>query len=402
MDAQQQELLTIARSSAESLMVILNDILDFSKIEAGQLSLNKVPMNLVPWLEEVLDSFTPTAHQKGLSIDYWIEPDVPIQIYGDPDRLRQVLTNLISNGVKFTHQGGLSIRVSTIHPADHPTVLRIDVCDTGIGIAPEVQSRLFNPFTQGDNATTRRFGGTGLGLAISRRIIQLMDGSIGLESVPDQGSRFWLEIPVDPIGTATTASLIPPVTSRKLTRSIKFTPSQHGTKSSQRIVSSKEINSDNPPPPQPHASDSDTSQLDFSNLSVLVVEDNPINERVIRRMLQRMNIQPTVARTGAEAETLANEQPFSVILMDFQLPDINGIDVTRRIRRGHGVSRGAFIVALTANIRPEDRIDGSDAGMSSYLNKPVRLNELQQMLQQASSRPPTEPENSVNTSPEAT
>jgi signal transduction histidine kinase/CheY-like chemotaxis protein len=211
LNSRQKELANITRSSAEALLTLLNDILDFTKIEAGHLAMSAEPVEISAWIRSVIEAHAPIARQKSLELNYWIDPSTPCRILGDPSRLRQILTNLISNALKFTERGGIHVDVGLVD-TDTETeakVLRVDVHDSGIGMTSDTLNHLFQPFSQGDNASTRRFGGTGLGLAISRRLVELMHGRIGVTSTPGEGSRFWFEFPIHPVGAETLASVLP-------------------------------------------------------------------------------------------------------------------------------------------------------------------------------------------------
>ncbi len=331
LDASQREITDTIRSSGQILLAIINDVLDLSTIESGHLALDRTPFALGSVLSQAVKVVSPAATAKGLSLEVSADAAIPSQIVGDPLRLGQVLVNLLSNAVKFTDVGRVTVSTRLVPAAaTAPAAIRIDVRDSGIGIEPERLSRLFQPFEQGDASMSRRFGGTGLGLAISKRLVELMDGRLWGQSQPGVGSTFSLELPLR-------AAETPQQSSRPVEAS----------------------------PPQPRSP---------SPLRVLIAEDNVVNQRVASRMLQKLGYQADVVENGRLAVEAAERQAYDVIFMDVQMPELDGLEATRRITARAGLS--PWIIALTAHALEEDRQQCLAAGMNDFLSKPVQLNEL--------------------------
>jgi signal transduction histidine kinase/CheY-like chemotaxis protein/streptogramin lyase len=343
----QREHLETARLSATSLLGIINDVLDFSKIEAGCLELNPIPFSLRQCVQQTMRIFMLDAAARKLSLKVQIEDTVPDQVVGDPDRLRQVLINLVGNAVKFTEQGGVTVRV-TREAADAGVDLLFAVTDTGIGIPREKQDLIFEAFRQADGSTTRRFGGTGLGLAICVRLAHLMGGSIRVESEPGRGSTFYFRgrfaMQAESLAGAQTDSL----SLRQLSAAV-------GTS---------------------------TVTPDASHLYVLLAEDNAINQRVAMRVLEKRGHRVALAATGREALALYDRERFDLILMDVQMPDMDGIETTAAIRdRERETGRHTPIVALTAHTMKGDRERCLDAGMDGYINKPFDATKMLEVVE---------------------
>jgi signal transduction histidine kinase/ActR/RegA family two-component response regulator len=342
LDEEQREYAENVQLSAESLLHIVNDVLDFSKMEARRLELDPEPTNLRRLCEEALATLKPHAVQKALVVELVVDPSLPAQLMLDPLRMRQVLLNLVGNAVKFTDRGRVALEVRVRGAADGACRVAIAVRDTGVGIPPDVQPRLFAPFTQADGSMSRRYGGTGLGLAIVKRLVELMGGTVRVESLPGQGSCFEVDLTLrvfDPAVTvgesAHPAAALPAVDPGRLAE----TPS--------------------------HA------------LRVLLVEDNAINQRIAERMLTKRGHAVTAAFDGAEAVRLAAAEEFDVILMDCQMPVMDGFEATRRIRASEQESdRHVPILAMTANAMAGDREQCLAAGMDDYLPKPVKQDAL--------------------------
>jgi CheY-like chemotaxis protein len=335
----QREYNEAVRSSAESLLVVINDILDFSRIEAGKLNLESTDFSIRQCVQDAVHSVEPLAAGKGLEILTEIADDVPDWVRGDSHRLRQVLLNLTGNAVKFTETGRISIRVSLSadsKPADDASVtIRFAVTDTGMGIPEDQQVQIFQPFRQADGSITRRFGGSGLGLSISNRLVEMMNGGMWLQSREGVGSTFSFVIAV-PLGG-------PPAAPR----------------------------ADAPPPSQPLQ----------ESLSILVAEDNSINQRLIRHLLEARGHRVTIAEDGAAALEAWRAGRFDLILMDVQMPQMDGIEATRHIRsRERSSGSHVPIIALTANAMKGDRDKCLDAGMDGYLSKPIRTEDLDRIL----------------------
>jgi PAS domain S-box-containing protein len=334
----QRQMGRVIRSSAENLLTIINDILDFSKIEAGKLSIEPQDFSLAEEIQQTVALLTPRARDRGLVLATELPPDLPPGLSGDAGRIQQVLVNLVGNAVKFTEQGGVTVVVqsrSATRPGRY--AFRLEVRDTGIGIPPGEQARLFQPFTQADGSTTRKYGGTGLGLAISQQLVSLMDGRIGFESETGRGSVFWfeLELPIVTLAETTGDETRLPVA----------------------------------------ASD--------PTVRVLVAEDNPANQLVIRLLLQKVGVAFDIVPDGfAVLERLA-ARDYAAVLMDCQMPRLDGYETTRRIRaQADGVRQPRIpIIALTAHALGSDRDKCLEAGMDSYLAKPIRIEALQQTFQ---------------------
>jgi len=328
-DDQQDKLQTL-ESSARGLLSILNDILDISKIEAGRLDLNMAPFSVTDMIEDLVALWRPSAISKKLDLTFEISANVPQALNGDSARIAQVLANFLGNAVKFTHRGGIHVKVEA-HPLGHHTWdLDIAVRDTGIGIDKDVQARLFQKFTQADASMTRRYGGTGLGLAICRELMQLMGGLVGVESDPGEGSEFWMRLRLEEADTLPEAA------------------SQFRSK--------------------------DQALLDHPGsrkLRLLVAEDNLINQKVIRAMLEAVGHDTALAGDGVEAVTAVQRESFDAVLMDVQMPNMDGIMATREIRNLGGDFESLAIIALTANAMAGDRERYLSAGMNAYVSKPI-------------------------------
>jgi signal transduction histidine kinase/CheY-like chemotaxis protein len=336
--APERELVRRLRSSATTLLSLVNDVLDYSRIEAGLMALNPVPFSLRNVIEQALDPVTELAARKGIDLGYAIDPDVP-RVVADQDRIRQVLINLLSNAVKFTDTGGVAVRVSA-RTDDQRVAVSIGVHDTGVGIPAHLQHKLFQRFSQID--ANSQPGGAGLGLAISERLSRLLGGSITVESRDGRGSTFTFTF---------TAPIAPP------------SPSDSPAGALRGIENSAP---EQPPlAPQP--------------LTILLVEDNEANRRVVLLMLAELGLTADEAASGLEAVERARQRRYDVILMDVQMPDIDGLEATRRIRAGEGDLK-AIILALTANVMESDEARCREAGMNGYLSKPIRLNTLEAAL----------------------
>lgn len=333
----QRDLIQKANESASALLGIINDILDFSKIEAGKLNIEHIAFDLDRPVRQAKSMFEPFAAKKGIGFTLGVDPDVPRGLKGDPLRLSQVLTNLLSNAIKFTDQGSVGLRIS-LAPAEgsgacapketarNTVCLHFDVHDSGIGITPEQQQRLFEPFSQADVSTTRRFGGTGLGLSICQRLVHMMGGTLELHSTPGQGSRFRMALPLERCDEAlVTQDAAPQAAAANLT-----------------------------------------------GLRVLLVEDNAINIMVAKLMLTAQGVVVTVAHNGQLAldQLHATPEGFDVVLMDVQMPVMDGREATTHIRQQARFAQ-LPIIAMTADAMAEDRQRCMDAGMDDFLTKPV-------------------------------
>ena len=329
---EQGEFLRDAYSASQALLRLLNDILDFSKIEAGQLRFEEIPFRPRDVVREVVATFRLAATEKGIRLAVSEMGQVPEVVLGDPGRLRQVLFNLVGNAVKFTARGAVALDVGMGEGTDR---ILFQVRDTGLGIPADKQSEIFNPFSQADGATTRKFGGTGLGLTISARLVSLMGGELKVESMPGAGSRFYFDL-----GLPRTE------------------------------LPAGESHSDAAAPE------------DLPPLRVLLAEDNLINRRLVETILRRQGHAVSVAIDGSEAAAAYRAEPFDLVLMDMQMPKVDGLEATRMIRRWeleNGTPR-VPIIALTANAMPTDRAACIESGMDGYLAKPLKIEDILAIL----------------------
>ncbi|QOY88416.1 response regulator [Paludibaculum fermentans] len=324
----------MVRHSGEALLGVVNDILDFSKIEAGKLDLDEVEFNLQELVEEVVELLSSPAHAKSIEVSYFVSPKLPHFVYGDCARIRQILTNLLGNAIKFTDHGEVAVRVVPAAGAAEPAPVRFEIRDTGIGIDPAVQSKLFESFTQADGSTTRRFGGTGLGLAISKRLTELMGGSIGFSSKPGKGSIFRFDLPL-PAGQT--------------------------------------ISGDSPPA---------ANQL--AGVRLLVVDDNETNLHIVEHWLQEFGAEVVLAETPAAAlsrlaEAASNHRPIQAAILDFGMPVMNGMQLAREILLNPAY-RKMPLVLLTSYVDKSYRTEALEIGFAAYLPKPTRKRKLFECL----------------------
>ena len=313
--------------ASDALLAIINDVLDFSKLEAGQVSLESLPLSLQRLLDETTGLIAIQAEAKGLEIRTRLDPQAPELITGDVARMRQVLLNFLSNAVKFTAEGSVTVTSTWRETAEGPR-LRISVADTGSGIDPDKVGRLFQRFSQADVSINRTHGGTGLGLAISKAIVTLMDGDIGVESDGRHGSTFWFEIPATPA-------------------------------MSQAVEAADAI-----------------STQECPALSILVVDDTSVNRELVRLMLEPLGLRIEEAGGGAEAVQAAMSTPYDLILMDVRMPGVDGLEATRVIRGASLANRSTPIIALTADVQPENTAACRAAGMNDVLAKPIVPHQL--------------------------
>ncbi len=327
----QKVLLSHIRTSADHLLSVINDILDFSKIEAGMMIIEKIPFDLRNCVEEIRIISGSRVQEKGLKLNILVDPDLPTNVIGDVVRIRQVLINLVGNAVKFTSEGKIEVTVSQVENGDNDLRLMFSVLDTGVGIADEKQAKVFEHFTQADSSTTRSFGGTGLGLAICKQLVELMGGHIDLESELGVGSRFFFTLTMKAAEDENQPAVKP--------------------------VLALAVPSETPEPAR--------------GLRVLLAEDNPINQVYARKVLDKLGAVSTVANNGQEAVDLVQQQEFDIVLMDCQMPQMDGYEATRQIRRLQGAYAELPIIALTAFAMAEDRDICIAAGMNDYVTKPV-------------------------------
>ncbi|MCK6493215.1 MAG: ATP-binding protein [Nitrospira sp.] len=370
----QRRLASTVHRSGKTLLAIVNDILDFSKIEAGKLELETVDFDLSQLLNEALELFSESARRKHLGLTQHIAAAVPLYLKGDPVRLRQIILNLLSNAIKFTEIGGISVTTDVLSDSGTDMVLRLAVIDSGIGIPLSAQTRIFDAFAQADGSTTRRYGGTGLGLSIVKQLIALMGGAIALESTPGVGSTFTFTIRLhrqDP-----SAALIK-----------GFSP--------QLSLSSHDLMLDRSPAPTPQSPSTRNAEVAGR---ILLVEDNPVNQEVACGMLELLGYQTRVVENGRHAVAAAAEGEMDVILMDCQMPEMDGFTATDEIRRQAAAAgrRRIPIIALTAHAMQGDRDQCLAAGMDDYLTKPFTERQLREVLSKwvrraASAEPPGTP-----------
>ncbi len=464
---EQRQMAEMIRTSGDSLLGIVNDILDFSKIEAGRLALENVSFDVLEVTEQVVGLLSPQASARGLVFGAAIAPDVPRLVMGDPGRYSQVLTNLIGNALKFTAAGEVTVHVALARGFDGRSRLRVEVRDTGLGIAPEAQQRIFEPFVQAEQSTTRRFGGTGLGLAISRQLVELMGGSMGLHSAPGRGSTFWFSIPlVQPSEHVPTTASGSPLAGRRV---LVLGPDAGHRRllamqlagASAEVVEADGLEALAAQPPRPV----DVALLDFPTPAaglaaaralregplhprvhcaivvplgeapppdllaevgvtttvrrpvaqsellrqlaaalhglaaspregrgarvaplpgkprILVAEDNATNQKVVVAMLELLGCRCDVVADGREAVEATGRVAYDAVLMDCQMPEVDGYAATRAIREREARTGGrTLVIALTANALAGDREKCLGAGMDDYLVKPISVQQLGEML----------------------
>ena len=334
LDTQQREYLEMVKASADALLVIINDILDFSKIEAGKLDIENIDFGLRSLLRQTLKPLTMRAEQKGLVLRHEVAADVPDSLVGDPGRLRQVLINLVGNAIKFTEHGEVCVSVESAPLGESGIALHIAVRDTGVGIAEDKQLDVFGAFSQADSSITRRFGGTGLGLAISHKLVLMMGGRIWLESTLGKGSVFHFTLRLG-LGKGNSAAAL-------------------------------------------GGDDAPFELAPQQALRILLAEDNPINQRLALALLEKRGHRVVIAANGQEALDALSVEPFDLVLMDMQMPVMDGIEATLLIRANEkaSASRHLPIVAMTANAMQGDRERCLAAGMDGYVSKPVKPDEL--------------------------
>ncbi|MDR3673766.1 MAG: ATP-binding protein, partial [Holophaga sp.] len=464
---EQQDYASTIRASANTLLRLINDILDFSKIEAGKLELERIQFDLHGLLDDLLAILGVKAHDRGIVLATWVSRDAPPLLMGDPIRLRQVLSNLADNAIKFTKEGSVVIRVLLEGRQDSAVTLRFEVEDTGAGMRQDVAAKLFQSFYQGDSSTTRKYGGTGLGLAICKRIAELMDGQIGVRSTLGEGSVFWFTarfmVPetAQALWQAETRPQfflvgLPAVTGRFLDAQLRewgFESAllEPGPAALDRLRAAgaeagsgrflvfpgagamapdlfqflQEVHRDPalaglrlvrahslyekeasqplglpvteflPLPmrrshlrtllenhrdfPAPAAPELPASSSALASLRVLLAEDNLVNQRVAMAILKKLGLTPDLASNGLEACAAALAKPFDLILMDCQMPEMDGFEATRLIRQREG-SRRVPILAMTANAMAGDRERCLEAGMDDYLAKPIAILDLKEAL----------------------
>lgn len=337
----QKEYADIVRRSADALVTVINDILDFTKMESGKMELEEHPFELVSCIREVLGLFAAEAGKKNLELDYFLEDSVPELIYGDMARLRQVLLNLIANAIKFTDQGGVYLIVSVNEEKDGQMALEFAVKDTGIGIASDKVDRLFQPFSQLDTSMTRKYGGTGLGLAICKTLVEMMGGQIYLDTTEQRGATFVFTIQAKRY-----------VETELVQRNGEEKPT--------------DVKNENKYP------------------TVLIVDDHPINQKLMAIMLGKLGLLSDIAEDGQSALDMVNSSryPYDYVFMDLQMPVMDGLECTRRIRESLSQSDQPIIIAMTANVMEGIQQRCIAAGMDDYISKPVKMGNVKQKIAQ--------------------
>ena len=350
---EQHEFLRIIQNSGDTLLSLLNDILDFSKIEAGKLDIELRPFDLRDTCEQIIELLAPTALEKGIDLSLFFSPDIPPSLEGDAGRIRQVLTNLTSNALKFTRKGYVHINIDSVSKTDTETFINFCIKDSGVGISHDNQLQLFQKFSQGDSSTTREYGGSGLGLAICKQLVDLMGGTIGMESEQGKGSTFWFKIEL-PIAKQPQSSVI--------NKTLINTDRQ-----------AEDISSTPTPLPEKQ-----------NTHHILIVEDNVVNQTVSKRMLIKGGLKVDVAENGKQAlQKIMKGTQYDLIFMDCQMPVMDGYEASRRIREYEkGSNVHIPIIALTANAMQGDREKCIQAGMDDHLPKPVKKEMLLNMIQQ--------------------
>ncbi len=359
---EQRRYAKVAQASGRTLLSLIDDILDLSKIEAHRVTLERLNFNLRSVIEEVLESLRPQANAKGLGLTGRFTVETPEVVRGDPQRLRQVLVNLVANAVKFTERGQVTLTASLVSREQGKSVVRLEIVDTGIGIRAEQASQLFSPFVQADSSTTRKYGGTGLGLAISKQLVEMMGGKIGLESREGQGSTFWFTVVFEDPAVSGVAQELPQ----------GKRPGAAGKPSSGRLTA--------PAKTAPGSGE----------FRILVAEDNPTNQLVILAQLGKLGYRATAVGNGAEAIEELGKQKYDLVLMDCQMPVMDGYAATRRIRESGNLR--IPVVAVTAHVMAGDQDKCLRAGMDDYLAKPVEIDRLAatlaEWLPRAEEKPP--------------
>jgi signal transduction histidine kinase len=338
----QHEYLNIIESSGGNLLTIINDILDLSKIEAGHMELESIPFSLYNEIRRVINIMQIIADKKKLPIDLRINKEVPTYVKGDPVRLKQIVINLVNNAIKFTEKGSITVSVEKKSLEDGKVQLLFKVMDTGIGISPEGQKKLFQSFSQVDKSTTRKYGGTGLGLMISKNLTQMMDGEIGVESVGGVGSTFWFTV----------------------------------------FLELSDEESYNKQHQDDDASHEDKMRMQLK-LNILLAEDNKINQKVAMLNLNNMGYQVDIANNGKEAVEKFENGDYDIIFMDVQMPEMDGVEACKKIREmenNSGSTKKILIIAMTANTSEDERKKYWEAGMNDYISKPFKRKKLIEIL----------------------
>jgi CheY-like chemotaxis protein/HPt (histidine-containing phosphotransfer) domain-containing protein len=358
--SEQRNYLNIVQESAHDLLTIINDILDLEKVGTGQIQLENIPFDIIAKTSTVISLFELTAREKGISLVFENQVGPELCVTGDPTRFNQVLNNLVSNAVKFTHDGKIKVRVFSEKETAETITLSFAVEDTGIGIDPDNINKIFQPFTQAYPETTRKYGGTGLGLAITKNLLELQNGRIWVDSKPDHGSCFNFSIPFH-----------------------KCTGSQKKLLEPTRTINNE-----------------------LGPLKILIAEDNEVNQLLTKGMLEHLHFRVMATNTGSEVLQCLYEEDFDVILMDIHMPEMDGFEATKQIRSLPGQKKNIPIIALTANALKGEEKNYITAGMNGYLAKPFTeaglYRAISKVISEQSSFPANEPSMNQNTGPEAT
>jgi PAS domain S-box-containing protein len=337
LDEKQTQFVELLRESGTSLLYVINDILDFSKIEAGKLEFESLNFNVKTLVQNQLNQFRMRAEDKLLVLESSIDPTLPTALRGDPSRLGQVLTNLISNAVKFTDNGTIAVAARLRSLQDNVCTVEFSVEDSGIGMERDQISHLFQPFTQADGSTARKYGGTGLGLSICKRLAELMGGQIGVESTPGKGSRFWFTAPL-PVSTTAVDSFL-------------------------------------------HQAKNSMIQASTESKRILVAEDSPVNQFIVKAMIESLGHAAHVVTNGREAVDAVSRSNYDLILIDCQMPVMDGFEATRLIRDlEKRRNRRTPIIAFTASLMSEDRVRCEEADMDGVIGKPATIETIQKDL----------------------
>ncbi len=402
LNREQREFAQTVRRSGDALLAVINDVLDYSKIEAGRMTIEHIDVPLREVLEDVRAILNSAAQERGIAIEVDYDPRLPMHIEGDPVRIRQVLLNLAGNAVKFTERGSVRVAAEPVEPER----IKISVTDTGIGIPPEQMATLFQRYSQGESSRTRRFGGTGLGLAISKTLVELMGGEIGVSSNMGTGSTFWFSLPL--VATRIPAADAPGAdgaagdgSSRNEAAAAAGVaaigapappglPAPRGQPEGVAREAAQAVDRGPPavltrlkPPATARATSTPPASAKRPQIRLLLVEDNFVNQRVATYMLAKLGFEVDVAKNGREAVERLSATSYALVLMDCQMPEMDGFEATAAVRAPNGpvLNPAIPIIAMTANAFPEDRARAIACGMNDFLTKPVDQLTLSAMIE---------------------